>query len=87
MHLSDVGTYPRAKVCLQFSLWGCGAQTCVEGAISATVYIQFSIYYFSFQSVDDSGSFTISPEDTVGMVSWLVLSFFLSSAKLLTAQL
>lgn len=58
--VSDAGTYPRAKVCVQFSLWRLGAQTCVERVISATVYIQFIIYFFP-QNVDGSGSFTISP--------------------------
>lgn len=44
--ISDAGTYPGAKICLQFSLWNLGAQTGVEKVISATVYIQFIIYYF-----------------------------------------
>lgn len=47
----------------------------------------YSSLFFFFQSVDDSGRFTISPEDTVGMVGWLILSNFLSLAKLLAAQL
>lgn len=45
--VSDAGIYQRAKVCLQFSLWSRGAQTCVEGVISATLYIQLIIYFFS----------------------------------------
>lgn len=35
--ISDAGTHPRAKVCLQFFLWSLGAQTGIERVLSATV--------------------------------------------------
>lgn len=46
---------------------------CWEGHISNCINtVHFLLFWFFFQSVDGSGSFTISPEDTVGMVGWLV---------------
>lgn len=42
---------------------------CREGHISNCIP---TVNFFFFQSVDGSGRFTISPEDTVSMVGWLV---------------